>query len=178
MVNSDVRTLHPDNDNFLFRLQGQRHRRGIRHVARHLGRALRGAPTWVDFAGAAVALHRAAGIPATILSPALLLFYRTIKLWGPAALVLAHTLIGMPYRFHLVLACLQSFNLPLEEGAQSPGAEPIRTFFLVTLPLIWPGVPSNGLFAFIVSFGELNVALFLTGSDWVGHGLKMPTIVN
>ncbi|HEY3565059.1 MAG TPA: ABC transporter permease subunit, partial [Casimicrobiaceae bacterium] len=40
---------------------------------------------------------------------------------------------------------------------------PLRTFFLVTLPLIWPGVLSGWLFAFIVSFGELNTALFLTG---------------
>ena len=69
----------------------------------------------------------------------------------------------MHYAFRLILASLQNFDLALEEAAQSLGAGPIRTFFLVTLPIIWPGILSGGLFAFIVSFGELNVALFLTG---------------
>jgi putative spermidine/putrescine transport system permease protein len=101
--------------------------------------------------------------PAIILGLALLLFYRTINLGGPNGLILAHVLIGMPYAFRLILASLQNFDLALEEAAQSLGAGPIRTFFLVTLPIIWPGILSGGLFAFIVSFGELNVALFLTG---------------
>lgn len=104
--------------------------------------------------------------PAIILGLALLLFYRTINFGGPGGLILAHVLIGMPYAFQLVLASLQSFNQTLEEAAQSLGAGPFRTFFLVTLPIIWPGVLSGGLFAFIVSFGELNVALFLTGPGY------------
>lgn len=104
--------------------------------------------------------------PAIILGLALLLFYRTINFGGVAGLVLAHVLIGVPYSFRLVLASLQSFNLTLEEAAQSLGAGPVRTFFLVTLPIIWPGVLSGALFAFIVSFGELNLALFLTGPGY------------
>lgn len=104
--------------------------------------------------------------PAIILGLALLLFYRTINVGGPAGLVLAHVLIGVPYSFRLVLASLQTFNLTLEEAAQSLGAGPVRTFLLVTLPIIWPGVLSGGLFAFIVSFGELNVALFLAGPGY------------
>ena len=51
----------------------------------------------------------------------------------------------------------------LEEAGQSLGAGPLSTLFLVTLPLIWQGVLSGWLFAFIVSFGELNTALFLSG---------------
>ena len=39
----------------------------------------------------------------------------------------------------------------------------MRTFGLITLPLIWPGILSGAMFAFILSFGELNTALFLTG---------------
>jgi putative spermidine/putrescine transport system permease protein len=61
------------------------------------------------------------------------------------------------------LASLQSFDPTLEEAGQSLGASPLQTFFRITLPLIWPGVLSGWLFAFIVSFGELNTALFLTG---------------
>lgn len=78
-------------------------------------------------------------------------------------LILAHTLIGTPYAIRSVLASLQSFDVALEEAGQSLGAGPVRTFFLITLPLIRPGLLSGWLFAFIVSFGELNTALFLTG---------------
>ena len=65
--------------------------------------------------------------------------------------------------FLAALASLQGFDSALEEAGQSLGASPFRTFFLVVLPLIWPSVLSGWLFAFIVSFGELNTALFLTG---------------
>jgi putative spermidine/putrescine transport system permease protein len=69
----------------------------------------------------------------------------------------------MPYGFRTVLASAQGLDPSLEEAGQSLGAGPLRTLVLVTLPLIWPGVLSGWLFAFIVSFGELNTALFLTG---------------
>jgi putative spermidine/putrescine transport system permease protein len=62
-----------------------------------------------------------------------------------------------------VLTSLQSFDFALEEAAQSLGAGPLRSFVRVTLPVIWPGLVSGWFFAFIVSFGELNTALFLTG---------------
>jgi putative spermidine/putrescine transport system permease protein len=62
-----------------------------------------------------------------------------------------------------VLTSLQSFDATLEEAGQSLGAGPVRSFMLITLPIIWPGVLSGWLFAFVVSFGELNTALFLTG---------------
>jgi putative spermidine/putrescine transport system permease protein len=78
-------------------------------------------------------------------------------------LLLAHAVVGMPYCFRTVLASLQGLDPALEEAGQSLGAGPVRTLFLITLPLIWPGVLSGWLFAFVVSFGELNTALFLTG---------------
>lgn len=101
--------------------------------------------------------------PTIILGLALLLFYRSIGMPIFPGLLLAHGLIGAPYAFRTVLASLQGFDPALEEAGQSLGAGPFRTFFLVVLPLIWPGVLSGWLFAFVVSFGELNTALFLTG---------------
>lgn len=101
--------------------------------------------------------------PTIIIGVALLLFYKTIGMPIAPGLILAHVLIGTPYAIRAVLTTLQGFDVALEEAAQSLGASPLRAFFLVTLPLIWPGVLSGGLFAFIVSFGELNTALFLTG---------------
>jgi len=101
--------------------------------------------------------------PTIILGVALLLLYKTIGMPVFAGLLLAHCVVGMPYGFRTVLASAQALDPALEEAGQSLGAGPVRTLFLVTLPLIWPGVLSGWLFAFIVSFGELNTALFLTG---------------
>lgn len=101
--------------------------------------------------------------PTIILGLALLLFYKTLGIGTLPGLVLAHVLVGTPYCFRAVLTSLQTFDFSLEEAGQSLGAGPLRTFFLVTLPVIWPGVLSDWFFAFIVSFGELNTALFLTG---------------
>lgn len=101
--------------------------------------------------------------PTIILGLALLLFYKTLGMATFPGLVLAHVLVGTPYCFRAVLTSLQGFDFTLEEAGQSLGAGPWRTFALITLPVIWPGLLSGWFFAFIVSFGELNTALFLTG---------------
>jgi putative spermidine/putrescine transport system permease protein len=101
--------------------------------------------------------------PTIILGVALLLLYKTIGVPVFPGLLLAHCIIGMPYGFRTVLASAQALDPALEEAGQSLGAGPLRTLFVVTLPLVWQGVVSGWLFAFIVSFGELNTALFLTG---------------
>ena len=101
--------------------------------------------------------------PTIILGLALLLCYRTVGMPTFAGLVCAHVIIGLPYCYRATLASLQSFDTSLEEAGASLGATPVVGFFLITLPIIWPGILSGWLFAFIVSFGELNTALFLTG---------------
>ena len=79
-------------------------------------------------------------------------------LWG---LVAGHTLVTIPYVVRTTLAVLHNFDLRLEEAAQNLGASPTRTFFEVTLPLIKPGVLAGAIFAFIVSFDQFPVSLFL-----------------
>jgi putative spermidine/putrescine transport system permease protein len=101
--------------------------------------------------------------PTLILGVALLLMYKTIGMPVFPGLLLAHCIVGMPYGFRTVLASAQALDPALEEAGGSLGAGPLQTLFQLTLPLIWPGVLSGWLFAFIVSFGELNTALFLTG---------------
>jgi putative spermidine/putrescine transport system permease protein len=101
--------------------------------------------------------------PTIILGVALLLLYKTIGMPVFPGLLLAHAIVGMPYAFRTVLASAQALDPSLQEAGQSLGAGPLRALVLVTLPLIWQGVLSGWLFAFIVSFGELNTALFLTG---------------
>lgn len=101
--------------------------------------------------------------PTIILGLALLLFYKSLGIGIMPGLILAHILVGTPYCFRAVLTSLQVFDFAQEEAGQSLGAGPFRTFFLITLPQIWPGVLAGWFFALIVSFGELNTALFLTG---------------
>jgi putative spermidine/putrescine transport system permease protein len=101
--------------------------------------------------------------PTIILGLALLLLYRSIGMWVTPGLFMAHVVVCFPYAFRVTLASLQSFDVTLEEAGQSLGASPLRSFLLITLPNIWPGLVSGWLFAFVVSFGELNTALFLTG---------------
>lgn len=79
-------------------------------------------------------------------------------LWG---LVAGHTLVTIPYVVRTTLAVLHNFDTRLEEAAQNLGASPMRTFFEVTLPLVKPGVLAGGIFAFIVSFDQFPVSLFL-----------------
>lgn len=79
-------------------------------------------------------------------------------LWG---LVAGHSLVTIPYVVRTTLAVLHNFDTRLEEAARNLGANPGRTFFEVTLPLIKPGVMAGAIFAFIVSFDQFPVSLFL-----------------
>lgn len=80
------------------------------------------------------------------------------SLW---ALGLAHVLMTIPWCVRLLLANLASVDGSVEEAAASLGASPLATLFKVTLPLIWSGVVAAGLFSFVVSFGNIELSLFL-----------------
>jgi putative spermidine/putrescine transport system permease protein len=81
-------------------------------------------------------------------------------LWG---LVMGHVLVTTPYVVRTTLAVLHNFDTRLEEAASSLGASSVKVFNEVTLPLIKPGVIAGGIFAFIVSFDQFPVSLFLIG---------------
>ena len=76
-------------------------------------------------------------------------------------LILAHTVLAVPYVLLTVLAALQTFDANLLRAAASLGANPAVSFRRVLLPLITPGVATGALFAFSTSFDELIVALFI-----------------
>jgi putative spermidine/putrescine transport system permease protein len=78
--------------------------------------------------------------------------------WG---LIVGHTIIAIPYVLRTTLAVLHDFDRRVEEAAAILGAPPARVFFEVTLPLIRPGVIAGAIFAFIVSFDQLPISLFL-----------------
>ena len=86
---------------------------------------------------------------------------------SPAGLILAHTCLSVPFVVTSVSASLAGIDPRLGHAALSLGATPRAAFFQVTLPLIRPGVLVGALFAFIHSFDELIVALFISGSGAV-----------
>jgi putative spermidine/putrescine transport system permease protein len=78
-------------------------------------------------------------------------------------LVIAHTVLAVPFVVVTVSATLQGFDANLVRAAASLGARPLAAFRQVTLPLILPGVVSGAVFAFVTSFDEIVVALFIAG---------------
>jgi putative spermidine/putrescine transport system permease protein len=79
-----------------------------------------------------------------------------------AGLVLAHVMITTPWVVRLCLAALANHNRAAEEAAASLGARPVTVLWRVTLPAMRSGIIAGGLFAFIISFENLELALFLT----------------
>lgn len=80
---------------------------------------------------------------------------------GYLKVILAHAVLGIPFVIITVTATLVGFDRSLTRAAANMGAGPVRTFFKIQMPLILPGVISGGLFAFITSFDEVVVVLFV-----------------
>ena len=80
---------------------------------------------------------------------------------GYVKVVLAHAVLGIPFVIITVTATLVGFDTSLTRAAANMGANPITTFFRVQMPLIFPGVVSGGLFAFITSFDEVVIVMFI-----------------
>ena len=117
----------------------------------------------VPFRGAIMAILISPMIVPLIISAAgMYFFYSRLGLQGTfAGVVLAHAALGTPFVIITVTATLIGFDQSLVRAAANMGAGPVRTFFKVQMPLIVPGVISGGLFAFITSFDEVVVVLFV-----------------
>ena len=101
-------------------------------------------------------------VPLIISAAGMYFFYSRIGLQGTyVGVVLAHAALGIPFVIITVTATLVGFDQSLTRAAANMGADPVKTFFKVQMPLILPGVISGGLFAFITSFDEVVVVLFV-----------------
>jgi putative spermidine/putrescine transport system permease protein len=101
-------------------------------------------------------------VPLIISAAGMYFFYSRIGLQGTYwGVVLAHAALGTPFVIITVTATMVGFDRSLTRAAASLGADPVTTFFKVQMPLIIPGVVSGALFAFITSFDEVVVVLFL-----------------
>ncbi|WP_455373518.1 ABC transporter permease [Limibacillus halophilus] len=117
----------------------------------------------VPFRGAIMAILISPMIVPLIISAAgMYFFYSRIGMQGTYwGVVLAHAALGTPFVIITVTATLVGFDQSLVRAAANMGAGPVRTFFQVQMPLIIPGVVSGALFAFITSFDEVVVVLFV-----------------
>lgn len=105
-------------------------------------------------------------VPVVVVGVGMYLFFAPLGLANTyIGLILAHASLGVPFVVTTVAATLQGFNYNLVRASLSLGANPVTTFFRITLPVIAPGVISGALFAFATSFDEVVVTLFLAGAN-------------
>jgi putative spermidine/putrescine transport system permease protein len=101
-------------------------------------------------------------VPVIITATGMFFFYASIGLASTyTAVILAHAALGIPFVIITVTATLTGFDQSLIRAANSLGANQTTTFFKVIMPLILPGMISGALFAFVTSFDEVVVVLFL-----------------
>lgn len=106
-------------------------------------------------------------VPTIILAVGLYGVFAKLRLVGTlAGLVIAHTGLALGYVYLVVSAALRDFNVTLEHAAMSLGATRAQTLRRVTLPLLAPAIVSSSLFAFITSFDELVLALYVGGTQY------------
>lgn len=138
-------------------------------------------------AGMAIAWHRFPGrevvlaalmsplmVPHVVLGIALLRFLTVIggssTLWGLTA---AHTVVVLPYVLRLVVAAATGFDRSTSQAAQSLGASGWKVFWRIELPLIIPGVAGGWMIAFINSFDELTMSIFVASASTETLPVKM-----
>ncbi len=89
------------------------------------------------------------------------------------ALYVGHTVLIIPYIIRTTLAALARFNVSLEEAGRDLGASAVETFFLVTLPLIKPGIIAGCLFAYIISWINVEISIFNTTASLMPIPVKL-----
>jgi putative spermidine/putrescine transport system permease protein len=105
-------------------------------------------------------------VPIIITATGLFFFYSATGLANSyLGVILAHATLGIPFVIITVTATLVGFDRSLNRAALSLGAPPTTVFFKVTMPLIMPGVVAGALFAFVTSFDEVVVVLFVAAHD-------------
>jgi putative spermidine/putrescine transport system permease protein len=103
-------------------------------------------------------------VPGLVVGLALLRYFVLISnMPVTLGLYLGHTAILFPYSVRVVSASLRNLSLSIEEAAISLGASPFKTFFLVVMPNIQSGIVAAFILAFITSFNNVPISLFLTG---------------
>jgi putative spermidine/putrescine transport system permease protein len=102
-------------------------------------------------------------VPHILISLSLLLLLTRFPLPEMSVLVIGHILICLPFTIAGIMASLEGVDPDIEAAAHTLGANRLRVLWEVTVPLVAPGVLSAAIFAFIISFGDVYIALFISG---------------
>jgi len=104
-------------------------------------------------------------IPHIVLAIAMYSVFASLGLAGSKlGLVLAHAVLGLPFVILNVASALRNIPADTENGAMSLGGSPVQVLWDITLPLVWRGLFAGAIFAFVVSFDEVVVAMFLSSA--------------
>jgi putative spermidine/putrescine transport system permease protein len=104
-------------------------------------------------------------LPPVITAVALYIFFAKVGLLGTlAGLIVAHTVLTVPYVVLLMTVAIRQFDVRIEQVAYSLGASWFRMFRSILLPNLWPSVVAAWIFALIISFDEVIVTIFLAGA--------------
>lgn len=115
-------------------------------------------------------------LPGVVLGLALYVFYGATNIGlskSYLGLLIGHVLVTCPFVIATVTAALVGFDRSLEEAARSLGASAVTAFRLITFRIISPAIGAGALFAFIISFGQFDVSLFLSVPDYQPLPLAM-----
>ncbi len=113
-------------------------------------------------------------IPAVVLGVSFLRFFSQIGLSGTfIGITLAHVVLVMPYALRLVLASITGLPRDAEQAAATLGASSWTVFRRITLPLILPGVAGGWLLAFITSFDEVTMSIFVASPETMTLPVRM-----
>lgn len=104
-------------------------------------------------------------IPGMVTAVAILIYFQQLAV-APSfeRLLVAHLIVTLPYVMRLVLPALQAVDPAVIESASTLGANRLRVFWHVTLPLIKPGLIAAAIFAFLMSFDEVTLTLLVRGT--------------
>ena len=113
-------------------------------------------------------------IPAVVMGVSFLRFFNQIGLSGTfIGITLAHTILIMPYALRLVLASITGLPRDAEQAAATLGASRWTVFRRITLPLILPGIAGGWLLAFITSFDEVTMSIFVASPETMTLPVRM-----
>lgn len=119
-------------------------------------------------------------LPAIPLGIGLAIFFTQMTVWtgypfngAYISLVLGHAVISMPWAMRMVLAGMETLDASVEEAAANLGASPWRTAWYVTLPILKPSLIAGAIFAFITSFSDATISLFLVGPNMTTLPIKI-----
>ncbi|MFE3837597.1 ABC transporter permease [Pseudogemmobacter sonorensis] len=86
----------------------------------------------------------------------------TVGSANPLALMIGHVIITLPFPVRTVTAATEDLDPALHDAAASVGARPLYAFWRITFPLLKPGIVAGFLFAFLVSWNDFNISIFLS----------------